>query len=166
MVACGNDGDQGSWTVNSPGAAPSAVTVGAYSSVYGEVSTFSSRGPSGPWYKDKPGIWRKDLSRYGDDLFKPDLVAPGGGPSRKEQKTDLILSGVIGWAQPMYVILPDIYGAMRGTSMACPLAAGVIALAYEHGLIRTAHDVKQKMAQWGGKDTNVGYGMITYPKLI
>lgn len=166
VVAAGNDGDTGDWSINSPGVAPSAVTVGAYSSVYCEVSTFSSRGPSGPWYKDKPGIWRKDLAKYGNDLFKPDLVAPGGGPSRKEQKTDLILSGVVGWIQPMYVILPDIYGALRGTSMATPLAAGVIALAYEHGLIRTAHDVKQKMAQWGGKDSTIGYGCITYPKLI
>lgn len=164
VVAAGNDGVE--WSIGSPGVAPSAVTVGSYSSVYGAVSTFSSRGPSGAWYFENPAVFKRDLSQYGENLYKPDLVAPGGGPSKEGQKMDLILSGVTGWTQPMYVILPDVWGAMRGTSMSTPLACGVIALAYEHGLINTAQDVKDKMARYGGKDSTVGYGMITYPKLV
>ena len=166
VVAAGNDGDNGAWTIGSPGVAPSAITVGAYSSVYCESSYFSSRGPSGDYYKHNQAVFKADNARYGDNLIKPDLVAPGGGPSKKGQVPDLILSGVVGWTQPMYVILPDVFGAMRGTSMACPLAAGVVALAYEHGLINNAEDVKLKMKRFGGKDTVAGYGMITYPKLV
>jgi len=164
VVAAGNDGVE--WSIGSPGIAPDAITVGSYSPVYCGVSTFSSRGPSGAWYVDNKVAYVRDHTHYGDNIIKPDIVAPGGGPSQEDQKTDLILSGCTGWTQPMYVVLPDVFGAMRGTSMATPLAAGVIALAYEHGLVRTAQDVKDKMARYGGKDSISGYGMITYPKLI
>lgn len=54
----------------------------------------------------------------------------------------------------------------HNTSMATPHAAGVIALALEHGFVRTAGDVKQKLAAKGqSKDSARGYGMITYDAL-
>lgn len=45
-----------------------------------------------------------------------------------------------------YTYLPDYFGALRGSSQATPQAAGLIALAYEKGLIRTADDVRIRLA--------------------
>lgn len=166
VVAAGNEGP-GQWTVGSPGASPAAVTVGAWSPYYGGVAIFSSRGPNAPWYQENPDAWGRDQRKYGSDMTKPDVVAPGGGPVEEGQIPDMIYSGVRGWTDGMNDGTPgDGFDAMRGTSMATPAAAGLIALAVERGYVQTAEDVKRKMSRSsGGKSQDVGYGMITWEKL-
>lgn len=173
VCAAGNDGPD-SWSINSPGASPYAITVGAYSPYYQALAPFSSRGPSGKYYSDHPDIWAQDLAIYGDRLIKPDLLAPGGGgtaPGKAsdptQPKPEVIISGGVGWTQPMYVGLPDAWGAMRGTSQATPMAAGLLLLAVERGLVVTGDDVRRAMAVGGSKLGNpgAGYGLITWPRL-
>ena len=166
VVAAGNDGPN-PWTIGSPGASPYAVTVGAWSPVHKGLAIFSSRGPSGEWYKEHRTDWERDYRKYGADLVKPDILAPGGGPVEKGQKTDIIYSGVVGWTDGMYDLTPlDGYEGMRGTSMATPHAAGLISLAVERGLVSTGAQVKAKMARTHKlKNELEGYGFITWPKL-
>jgi len=168
VVAAGNSGPT-SWTIGSPGASPYAVCVGAYSTHYQGTAIFSSRGPSTDYYRDNPGIWKSDLSKYGIDMQKPDCLAPGGGPVREGDRVDQIYSGVVGWTNGMTDLNPfDVWDAMRGTSMATPAAAGLIALAYEGGAIRTGLDVREKLKNTanGSKSISDGYGFLTFERLI
>lgn len=68
VIAAGNDGWQGYYTIANPGTAPSALTVGA-SNNGDYLAQFSSKGPT-----------------FGNSLLKPELVAPGVD----------ILSGILG----------------------------------------------------------------------
>ncbi|WP_323378422.1 S8 family serine peptidase [Streptomyces smaragdinus] len=61
VVAAGNDGEQGSYTLGSPGTADAALTVGAVDG-RDRLAPFSSVGP-----------------REDDDGLKPDITAPGVG---------------------------------------------------------------------------------------
>lgn len=163
VVASGNDGEP--WTIGSPGASPFAVTVGAWSTKYDGLAIFSSRGPSGIYYRDHPEEWTRDLSLYGQDLIKPDCVAPGGGPVKEGDIVDLIYSGASGWVDGTYDYTPDGFEALRGSSMSTPAAAGLISWAYDRKLVRTAADVKEKLSRDERKDDKVGYGFITLRRL-
>jgi len=114
VVAAGNDGP-GYGSVNSPGNAPSAITVGAADGVAtitladDYLATFSSKGPT--WY---------------DGFAKPDVIAPG---------VNLFSDAVPG--SKIYVETPDDWKetvgsaklvALSGTSMAAAVATGVVAL--------------------------------------
>jgi len=131
VVAAGNSGPD-PWTIGSPGAAPFAITVGAWSTHYDSVAIFSSRGPQREWYRDHRDIYDTALQTYGADLIKPDIVAPGGGPGSKfirpagqfpdivDQQDgdipDMIYSGVTGWTDGMQDLTPlDGFDFMRGT---------------------------------------------------
>lgn len=161
VVAAGNDGNP--WSIESPGASPQALTVGAYSLKYGDVSVFSSRGPSGQFYSEHPDIWAQDLAEAGEDLLKPDVLAPGGGPCEKGQTPiDLIYSGCQGWTDGDYDQSIDGFSPMRGSSMATAVAAGLVALLYEKKGLRTAKEIKSAMSKNVEKDSVKGYGLLRY----
>jgi subtilisin family serine protease len=165
LVAAGNDGP-GSWTVGSPGASPHALTIGSWSTYYDGLSIFSSRGPNGEFYKENEQAWLNDLATFGDDLIKPDAVAPGGGPVEEGQTPDMIYSGVVGWMDGMNDLTPgDGFDAMRGTSMATPHAAGLVAWLRARGLVKTTAEIKELLAVGTDKDDQQGYGAITYERL-
>jgi len=164
--AAGNEGPD-MWTIGSPAAAPKALAVGSYSPRYKGVAVFSSRGPNASWYATHRDAWERDLARYGEDLIKPDVLCPGGGPAERGQEpVDVVYAGVQGWSDGMSDMTVDGFEGMRGTSVAAPHCAGLVAILYDEGKVRTAADVKSAMrGAWEKpKDIAWGYGLMRYDR--
>lgn len=168
VVAAGNAGPDPN-TISSPGASPFAITVGAHTSDL-RVSGFSSRGPNAAWYGNHREEAQRDQAKYGDDFIKPDCVAPGGGTLAGVDFPEVLYSGVTGWMNGTYDKNPyDQFEAMQGTSMATPQVAGLVALAYEKGLLRTAAEVKDRLrrsSSRAAKSPETGYGRMHWSRLL
>jgi subtilisin family serine protease len=137
-------------TISIPGTARRIITVGSYVSRFngdaalGELSRFSSRGPS----------------RYG--LPKPELAAPG-------EAIVSLLSSASG--DDPFV---SGYTLMPGTSMAAPHVTGAAALLLEVNPQFTCEQVKQLLAQAGRRsgaaasapDDGWGSGRLTVQRAI
>lgn len=168
VIAAGNDGDD--WTIGSPGICPKAITVGSQSLTDGDLSWFSSRGPSSQYYKDNPDEYQRDLKKYGDDLIKPDVLGYGGGRADKATTPDeIIMSGGVGWMAPFYHKLVDGFAGMHGTSQATPAVAGLVACLKEAGLVNNAKDFKETMATKPNshpKSPRSGFGVVRFSDFL
>ncbi|NEA31598.1 S8 family serine peptidase [Streptomyces sp. SID13031] len=104
VIAAGNSGYFGDSTIESPGSADAALTVGAVDK-QDQLADFSSRGP-----------------RIGDGAVKPDVTAPGVDIVAARSK-DAVIGEPVG----------DKYLRLSGTSMATPHTVGAAAiLAQQH----------------------------------
>ncbi|KOU66922.1 hypothetical protein ADK57_18235 [Streptomyces sp. MMG1533] len=121
VVAAGNEGGPTGngvdGTVESPGSAEAALTVGS-STKSDTLSDFSSQGP-----------------RLGDDAVKPDMVAPG---------EDIIAARADGTNLDIPVANPR-YVQASGTSMATPQVSGAVALLAQAHPTWKAADFKQAL---------------------
>lgn len=103
VIAAGNSGQYGQYTIGSPATARTAITVGAVDSTFGNIAPFSSKGP---------------VTSGNDLIVKPDILAPGVNVCS---------------AQLFGIYYPDEecrsgYIYLSGTSMASPHIAGIVAL--------------------------------------
>jgi hypothetical protein len=154
VVAAGNSGPDYE-TINCPGNARKALTVGASNSS-GGVASFSSRGPV---------IWEDEL------FLKPEVVAPGVG----------ICSAQWDSAYNEYLCKDDKHINLSGTSMAAPHVAGAAALLKQahpswavedikSSLMLTATDLGDNIIAQGVGRINVtkayNASILTYPQAI
>jgi len=145
VCAAGNSGPNPR-TINSPGIAESAITVGAYNPITGEVASYSSRGPTP------------------DGRIKPDVIMPG---SNIFAPTVGLLDGL---SPPKGAARAS---TLSGTSMSTPHCSGLVALmcqhAGQHNIDLGADDVKSVMRLYGDereKSTAAGWGILTWSKWV
>ncbi|HYN17155.1 MAG TPA: S8 family peptidase, partial [Actinomycetes bacterium] len=161
VVAAGNSGP-GEQTVENPGVATAALTVGAVDAA-DELADFSSRGP-----------------RFGDYAMKPDITAPG---------VDIVAARAAGTS--MGEPVDQWYTRASGTSMATPHVAGAAAVmaqrwpswtparikavlmgtanphpdlgVYEQGggRLDVAHAISQRLI---ARRANIDFGFFRYPQ--
>ena len=115
VFSAGNDGENGPQTVGSPAAAKNVLAVGA-------TQNLRSNG-GGRARNGNPKVTAEYSSRghCRDGRIKPDVAAPGTG----------VLSTRAAGIDYSYGNYDDYYAYDTGTSMACPLTAGAVALVRE-----------------------------------
>ncbi|MFC6935349.1 S8 family serine peptidase [Actinomadura yumaensis] len=141
VVAAGNEGEDGPRTLDSPGTAASALTVGAVDKS-DKLAWFSSRGP-----------------RRRDDGVKPDVSAPGVG---------IVAARAEGTSAGTPVDAN--YTSMNGTSMATPHVAGAAAIMRQRRPGWTAAQIKAALVgsskDIGRNAYETGAGRIQVDKAI
>jgi subtilisin family serine protease len=150
VFAAGNSGPNPN-TIDDPGDLPDVLTVGAYNAV--DNSSQPSFGPAGM----VAGFSSRGPTNWG--AVKPDIVMPGA----------IIDSAIQGWMMGSYTGITHPYQALAGTSMATPIAAGLIAcMRQAHkqllGQQLTVTEVKNMMSMLGlsQKSNSAGYGVLTW----
>ncbi|MBI2631992.1 S8 family serine peptidase [Candidatus Pacearchaeota archaeon] len=143
VIAAGNSGPS-EGTIDSPGTARKAITVGAtYNKNYegrywkdenpkkNQITSFSSRGPE--IWNDKEGI-----ERY---LVKPDVVAPGAFICAA------LLPGFEPWDHnPVYEkCIDNKHVLLAGTSMATPIVSGAVALIKQYRSDLSPQEIKSTL---------------------
>ena len=123
VIAAGNSGASGFFTIGSPGSSREAITVGAsfkndefYGSFFGNIddlAPFSSVGPTNI------------------GLIKPDIIAPG---------VNICAARASGFLQSSQTCGSEEHVLLSGTSMATPIVSGIVAL------------LKQKNPSWTNKE--------------
>lgn len=127
VVAAGNAGAGGPGTIQSPGSAAAALTVGAVDDE-DAVAEFSSRGPT-----------------VGDTLTKPDLTAPG---------VEIVAAKAAG-TEPGPPV-GEQYVSLSGTSMATPHLAGAAAILLQQHPDWTGTQVKAALMASAKTSAGVG----------
>nr|WP_042180747.1 S8 family serine peptidase [Kibdelosporangium sp. MJ126-NF4]CEL14559.1 probable secreted peptidase [Kibdelosporangium sp. MJ126-NF4]CTQ88924.1 probable secreted peptidase [Kibdelosporangium sp. MJ126-NF4] len=117
VVAAGNSGETGPYSVGTPGSADAALTVGAVDRA-DKLAYFSSRGP-----------------RVNDLAVKPDITGPG---------VDIVAARAAGTT--MGTPVDDKYTAASGTSMATPHVAGAAAILAQRNPGWTGKQLKDALA--------------------
>lgn len=129
IVVCVAAGNEGpgEYTIGSPGAARQPITVGACT-LDGQVADFSSRGPTA------------------DGRVKPDTVLPG-----------VSISSCRAAGTQMGAVVDACYTTASGTSMATPMASGLVALLLEAFPGLRPPEVKERL-----KRTAIDLGFSPY----
>ncbi|QOJ78963.1 S8 family serine peptidase [Infirmifilum lucidum] len=164
VAAAGNDGEQGSNSINYPAVVPGVIAVGA-TDKRGKVTAYSSEGsPQLEGLVGEP---------------KPNLVAPGGAPGSSQEGIVSSLSTEISRSRREELagrIVDEYHVSLVGTSMATPHVSGAIAVLLEKfeelgadraqryplvfgALARTAADT-------GATRYKQGYGLIQVDKAL
>jgi serine protease AprX len=150
VVAAGNYGREGYATILSPANAPAVITVGATktldtaSDADDRITSYSSKGPT-----------------WGDQVVKPDLVAPGNMiVSLRTQGSTLDRQFAANAVDGSYI-------RFSGTSMASPMVAGAAALMLERNGTLTPDTVKARLMKSASKgfppaSTTIDQGKV-YP---
>ncbi len=142
------------YTVGKPGTASNAITVGAYTSRW----RFSNTSGSGLSYTgtetsdDKAGF--SSIGPRRDDVQKPDIVAPGMGIFSSMSQSASVSSSNIAPGDQHFLT--------QGTSMACPVTTGAVALLLEANPNLTAAEVKSLITSTAMTDTYTGGSLPDY----
>jgi subtilisin family serine protease len=151
VIAAGNSGAEGEKagrTIGIPANAEEAITVGSWSILDQARAYYSSTGPT------------LQVGR-----MKPDILGQGGGRAiasgYKRGMGDIFSGSAFGSQLDPLDKLADGFCPLKGTSMATPEVAGILALWKQLVPQLTARDVKAIFNKFGlPKSTDLGHGLI------